>query len=108
MATSAHVDSSTAGYTAGDKFHGCSYAAALLVTRVPHRASAQVSGVRGVLRSPHLVDNPGGRAPCRPVDDRPRCAHALRPAAGAAAPFLVHLESRRSPEARGTVPVRAP
>src|SRR3712207_8176635 len=53
---------------------GCSYSAALLVTSVPPVMNPQVSAVRSNRRSPHVVDNPGGSALCRPVDSvEPLC-----------------------------------
>src|SRR5947209_18778029 len=72
----------------GTEPHPCSYARDDLVPGVPVAASAQVSAVTVGSAPPHLVDNPGGGAPCRPVDaaDRlctaPGCAEVPVPSRG--------------------------
>src|SRR4051794_38059974 len=68
------------GTQLGKEFHACSYAAALLVTSAPVGVSVQVSAVLRASRSPHSVDNPGGGAPCRPVDERTALCTHRRPA----------------------------
>ena len=63
------------GTQLGTDSHGCSYGSGDDVTSVPSRASVQVSGVRGHSVPPHSVDNPGGGAASRPVDEASVCAH---------------------------------
>src|SRR3712207_5057228 len=46
----------------------CSYSGALPVTRVSPLVNPLVRATPSNTRSPHVVDNPGGSAPCRPVD----------------------------------------
>src|SRR3712207_3831449 len=60
----------------GTDFHGCSYSGAVHVTPAPPVVEPQVSGPPSNRRSPHVVDNPGGSAPCRPVDSAIRLCTA--------------------------------
>src|SRR4051794_37968693 len=62
------------GTQLGTDSHGCSYSRGPVVTCASPGAKAQVSPVRVRSVSPHSVDNPGGGAPCRPVDAAPVCA----------------------------------
>src|SRR5215217_6806905 len=67
------------GTQLGKDSHSCSYCGGSVVTSVPSRGNAQVMCHRTGSDSPHPVDNPGGGAPCRPVDEAIRCAQCPQP-----------------------------
>src|SRR5215204_1900860 len=83
------------GTQLGTDSHGCSYSRACPVTSASRAAYPQVRPVRVRSVSPHTVDNPGGGAPCRPVDEAVVCAqhrpgHDKAPAPEGRGPRSVH------------------
>lgn len=61
----------------GTDSHSCSYPGGAPVTSAPSGVFPQVRAVRVRSVSPHSVDNPGGGAPCRPVDGAGGCAQKV-------------------------------
>ena len=60
------------------RIHATTFSSGIVVTCAPSRTSAQVKVVRVRSVSPHSVDNPGGGASCRPVDEELLCAQRPR------------------------------
>ena len=68
------------GTQLGTDSHGCSYPHGSVVTSASAVVFSQVRRHRTRFVSPHAVDNPGGGASCRPVDDALVCAQPPTPA----------------------------
>src|SRR6185312_16541987 len=67
------------GTQLGTDSHRCSYEGGEVVTPASSAAFSQLSGVTTGSPSPHVVDNPAGGAPCRPVDEASGCAQHPQP-----------------------------
>ena len=96
----------------GTDSHGCSYRHGSVVTSASSAVFSQVRGHRTRSVSPHAVDNPGGGASCRPVDEAIRCAQhrwtprgrmaeAPVPGGDEGVTFMAVLQEARPERARG-------